>query len=149
MQCHAGAHLGDAQDIRIHCSIRDQAVDGDWALLPEPMAAVLGLPKTSTTNDISRLPSTSLAEAAYAATVMGTCLSVCGLKSQSWMRTVSAPTRFRPWPPARVDSRNAKMLLSWLYLHVSRACYNVHKLTTLVSCRHRCSLAISETGVFA
>jgi hypothetical protein len=59
---------------------------------------------------------------------LDTCLSVCGLKSQSWMSTVSAPTRLRPCPPARVDSRNAKMLLSWLYLHHTTVDAGMRKL---------------------
>ncbi len=36
----------------------------------------------------------------------------CGLKSTSWRMTVSAPVRLSPWPPARVDSRNANAGLS-------------------------------------
>ena len=40
-----------------------------------------------------------------------------GLKSTSWRMTVSAPVRLSPWPPARVDSRNANASDSgWLKL---------------------------------
>jgi hypothetical protein len=41
------ADLGDAEDVGIHCGVRDHAVDGDGALLPKPVAAVLGLRSAS------------------------------------------------------------------------------------------------------
>ena len=40
------------------------------------------------------------------------CRSICGLKSQSWMITVSAEVRFKPCPPARVERRNANAVES-------------------------------------
>lgn len=42
------------------------------------------------------------------------CRSICGLKSMSWMTTVSAPVKFKPWPPALVDSKHANIEVSLL-----------------------------------
>lgn len=41
------ADLGDAEDVGIHCGVRDHAIDGDGTLLPKPVAAVLGLRRAS------------------------------------------------------------------------------------------------------
>lgn len=32
----------------------------------------------------------------------------------SWMTTVSAPVKFKPWPPALVESKHAKIEVSLL-----------------------------------
>lgn len=37
------------------------------------------------------------------------CRSIWGLKSMSCIMTVSAPVKFKPWPPALVDSRHANI----------------------------------------
>ena len=47
------ADLGDAEDVCVHCGVRDHAVDGDGALLPKPVAAILGLRRASATQDQS------------------------------------------------------------------------------------------------
>jgi hypothetical protein len=48
MQSDTGAaDLRDAEDVCIDRGVRDHAVDGDGALLPKPVAAVLGLRSAS------------------------------------------------------------------------------------------------------
>ena len=49
------------------------------------------------------------------------CRSICGLKSQSWMITVSAPVRLSPWPPARVLNKKQKISEPGL-LYASQIC---------------------------
>ena len=58
----------------------------------------------------------------------GACRSIWGFQSLSKKMTVSADCRFRPCPPARVDSRNMKIWLwgalkaaSWRTLHRTAA----------------------------
>lgn len=58
------------------------------------------------------------------------CLSICGLKSMSWITTVSAPVKFKPWPPALVESKHANIEVSLL------------NVSTIVCLSATCVLAI-------
>lgn len=60
------------------------------------------------------------------------CLSICGLKSMSWITTVSAPVKFKPCPPALVESKHANIEVSLL------------NVSTIVCLSATCVLAIKE-----